>query len=225
MESNRHCFHFLPEMLSVVDGETDAAVLLSYGIQRQVRENSTAGSSHDVFWSMTGVGQTTGLTRTRLESARDVLRKSGIMIERRRGWPAKHECHIELDFFEQQFSMFETGLADAERIPVNQELLHFTGMHIHAALMLSYAVRRQHEADVTLSPDIYGIYWPMQQKAWKRLLGLKRRRQESARKILRATGCWKERQWGWPAQTEFHLDLDRLMTQLRKLDDGKVEQV
>jgi hypothetical protein len=223
LESRSQDFHFWPALLSVVDGETDAAVLLSYGIQRQKRDNSTPGSSHRLYWSMTGLVRTLGLTRTRLDSARDALRESGILIERRRGWPAKLECHLHLQLLEHRLSMLEIGLIEKEGIPVNQEMLHFTGQHIHAALMLSYAVRRQHEANVTLPPDLYGVYWPMQQQAWKRLLGLTRRRQESARKLLRETGCWKERRWGWPAQTEFHLDLERLGLHLPMLDDGDME--
>lgn len=79
---------------------------------------------------------------------------------------------------------------------------------------------RQKEANETLPPDKYGIYWPMRQKEWYRLLGLKRRKQESARKVLGETGCWKERQWGWPARSEFHLDLDRLMTIAPRLANG-----
>jgi hypothetical protein len=78
--------------------------------------------------------------------------------------------------------------------------------------MLSYAMHRQKEANATLPPEKYGTYWPMQQKEWLRLLGLTRRKQESARNVLRETGFWKERQWGWPAENQFHLDLDRLLT-------------
>jgi hypothetical protein len=95
---------------------------------------------------------------------------------------------------------------------LNRELLNFFGRIIHAALMLSYAMRRQREANATLLHEKYGIYWPMRQKEWNRLLGLKRRRQESARNVLRETGCRKERQWGWPAENQLHLDFDRLLT-------------
>ncbi len=95
---------------------------------------------------------------------------------------------------------------------MNQEILNFAGKNLHAALMLSYAMIRQREANETLPPEKYGIYWPMRQKERYRLLGLKRHKQESVRKVLRETGCWKERQWGWQARNEFHLDLDRLMT-------------
>lgn len=95
---------------------------------------------------------------------------------------------------------------------MSRKILHFTGKNVYAALMLSYAMIRQKAANETQPSERFGIYWPMQQKEWYRLFGLTRSKQESARKVLLKTGCWKERQWGWPAQNEFHLDLEQLMT-------------
>ena len=93
---------------------------------------------------------------------------------------------------------------------MSREILHFTGKNIYAALMLSYAMIRQKEANDMQPPETNITYWPMQQKEWCRLFGLTRSKQESAREVLLKTGCWKERQWGWPAQNEFHLDLEQL---------------
>ena len=211
MKSNNQGFHFRSEMLNLVDGDTDAAVLLSCCQQRQQMENGDQDSDTDLFWMWGDLTGVIGLPRTRLDSSRHVLRRSGILIERNCGWPAKLEFHIDLDLLGKQLTVSTPELTEGEGIPVNRELLNFTGKNIHAALMLSYAMHRQKEANATLPPEKYGIYWPMRQKEWHRLLGLKRRKQESARNVLCETGCWKERQWGWPAQNEFHLDLDRLL--------------
>ena len=211
MKSNNQGFHFRSDVLNLVDGDTDAAVLLSCSQQRQQMENGDQDSDTDLFWMWGDLAGVIGLSRTRLDSSRHVLRRSGILIERKYGWPAKLEFHIDLDLLEKQLAMSTPELTEGEGIPVNRELLNFTGKNIHAALMLSYAMHRQKEANATLPPEKYGIYWPMRQKEWRRLLGLKRRKQESARNVLCETGCWKERQWGWPAQNEFHLDLDQLL--------------
>lgn len=221
-KTSKQGFLFRSEMLNLVDGDTDAAVLLSYCQQRQQMERDNHGSDTGHFWMWDDLAGVTGLSRTRLDSSRYILRRSGILIERKYGWPAKLEFHIDLDLLEKQLTV--SALTEGEGIPVNREILNFTEKDIHAALMLSYAMRHQREANATLPPEKYGIYWPMQQKEWLRLLGLKRRKQESARNVLRETGCWKERQWGWPAQNEFHLDLDRLQTILpaaRMLSDVK----
>jgi hypothetical protein len=212
MKSNKQGFYFRSEMLNLVDGDTDAAVLLSCCQQRQQMENGNQGSDSDYFWKWGDLAGVIGLSRTSLDSSRHVLRRSGILIERKYGWPAKLEIHIDLDLLEKQLIVSTPELTEGEGIPVNRELLNFTGKNIHAALMLSYSMRRQREVSATLPPEKYGIYWPMRQQEWLRVFGLKRCRQESARKVLRKTGCWKERQWGWPAQNEFHLDLDQLLT-------------
>ena len=211
MKLQKQGFLFRSEMLNLVDGDTDAAVLLSCCQQRQQMENGNQGSDTDHFWMWGDLAGMSGLSRTRLDSSRHILRRSGILIERKYGWPAKLEFHIDLDLLENQLTVSTPELTEDEWIPVNREILDFTGKNIHAALMLSYAMRRQKEANATLPPEKYGIYWPMRQQEWLRLLGLKRRKQESARNVLRETGCWKERQWGWPAENQFHLDLDRLL--------------
>lgn len=209
----KQSFYFNSELLSLVDGNTDATVLLSYCKQRQQVENGDRNSDADLFWFGSNLASVTGLSRRRMDSARSQLRKIGVLKERR-GWQSRFEFHIDLDRLEMQLALStqETEWTVNEEIPMNPDILNVAGRHLHAALMLSYALSRQKEAKETSPPDRYGIYWPMPQKGWYRLLGLKRHKQESARKVLRETGCWKERQWGWPARSEFHLDLDRLMT-------------
>jgi len=206
-------FYFNSGLLFLVNGNTDATVLLSYCKQRQQMENDNQNIDADLFWFGSNLASVTGLSRRRMDSARSHLRTIGILNERR-GWQSRLEFHIDLDRLEEQLALSpqETESTAREEIPMNQEILNFAGKNLHAALMLSYAVIRQKEANETLSADAFGIYWPMQQKQWYRLLGLKRHKQESARKVLCETGCWKERQWGWPARNEFHLDLNRLMT-------------
>ena len=220
MKSNNENFHFRSEMLFLVNGDADSAVMLSFCKQRQERESIDQDPGHGAYWSMTNLGSVIGLSRTRLDSARHLLRKSGMLIERKDGWPAKLEYQVDLDLLEKQLILSTPEFAEKEEIPINQEILNFTGKNIHAALMLSYAMSRQRVANATLPPEKFGIYWPMQQKDWLRLIGLKRRKQESARKVLSETGCWKERQWGWPAQNEFHLDLDQLLS-IQPLLSGK----
>ena len=213
MIRDKQSFNFNSELLILVNGNTDAAVLLSYCEQRQQMENGSQNLDTDLFWLGNDLASVIGLTRRRMDSARLILRTMGILSDRR-SWQSRLEFHIDLDYLEKQLALStpETEFTASEEIPMNQEILNFAGKNLHAALMLSYAMNRQKEANETLPPDKFGIYWPMQQKEWYRLLGLKRCKQESARKVLRETGCWKERQWGWPARKEFHLDLDRLMT-------------
>ena len=211
MKSIKQHFHFRPEVLDFVDGDTNAAVLLCCCQQRQQMENGNQGSDADLFWQGDDLASVTGFSRRRMDSARALLRKTGVLSERR-GWQSRLEFHIDLDLLEKQLIVSTPELTEGEGIQVSRGLLNFTRMNIHAALMLSYAMRRQKDANATLPPEKYGIYWPMRQKEWLRLLGLKRSKQESARNVLRETGCWKERQWGWPAHNEFHLDLEQLMT-------------
>jgi hypothetical protein len=209
----KQSFNVNSKLLLLVDGNTDAAVLLSYCKQRQQMENGNRNCDADLFWPGNDLASVTGLTRRRMDSARSILRKTGVLSEKK-SWQSRLEFHVDLDHLEKQqaLSTQETESPASEEIPMNQEILNFAGKNLHAALMLSFAIIRQKEANETLPTDEFGIYWPMQQKEWYRLLGLKRRKQESARKVMRETGCWKERQWGWPARNEFHLDLDRLMT-------------
>ena len=215
MKSSAECFfYYKADLLHVVDGNTHAAVLLSYSKQRQEAENLDQDSSSCNYWSTEELGGTTGLTRRRLDSARRLLRETGILTEKV-GWQSRLDFHIDLDLLDQQ--IFRSIPDPAERagrveIPMSQEILHFTGKNVYATLMLSYAMIRQKAANETQPPEKFGIYWPMQQKEWFRLFGLTRSKQESARKVLLKTGCWKERQWGWPAQNEFHLDLEQLIT-------------
>jgi hypothetical protein len=206
-------YNFNSELLLLAKENTDAAVLLSYCKQRQQMENGNQDLDADLFWLGNDLASVIGLTRRRMDSARSILKKTGILSDRR-GWQSRLEFRVDLDHFEKQLVLLtpKTKPAASEEIPMGQEILDFSGKHLHVALMLSYAMMRQREANALLPPDKFGIYWPMKQKEWHRLLGLKRRKQESARKVLRETGCWKERQWGWPARSEFHLDLDRLMT-------------
>ena len=210
MIQNKQSFNFKSILLFIVKGNTDAAALLTFCEVHQILANSS--QEPEVYWSLPAPGSVIGLSRSRLDSARRLLRESGVLVERKTGWPAKLELHLDLDLLEKRLTSSMPEFAECEEIPMNQEILNVAGNHLHAALMLSYALIRQKEANETLPPDKFGVYWPMQQKEWYRLLGLKRRKQESARKVLRETGCWKERQWGWPARNEFHLDLDRLMT-------------
>ena len=210
MIQNKQRFNFKSKLLSVVEGNTDAAVLLAFCEMQQIVVNSSQEA--EIYWSLPVPGSVIGLSRSRLDSARRLLRESGVLVERKTGWPAKLELHLDLVLLERRLTSSMPEFAEYEEILVNQEVLNVAGNNLHAALMLSYAINRQKEANETLPPDKFGIYWPMQQKEWYRLMGLKRRKQESARKVLRETGCWKERQWGWPARNEFHLDLDRLMT-------------
>ena len=215
MKSSAECFfYYKTDLLHVVDGNTHAAVLLSYSKQRQEAENLNQDSSSCNYWSTEELGGTTGLTRRRLESARRLLRETGILTEKV-GWQSRLDFHIDLDLLDQQIARLipdPAKKAGREEIPMSQEILHFTGKNVYAALMLSYAMIRQKAANETQPPEKFGIYWPMQQKEWYRLFGLTRSKQESARKVLLKTGCWKERQWGWPAQNEFHLDLEQLIT-------------
>lgn len=210
---DKSSFYFNPGLLLLVNGNTDATVLLSYCKQRQQMENGNQNIDADLFWFGSNLASVTGLSRRRMDSARSHLRTIGVLNERR-GWQSRLEFHIDLDCLEKQLALSsqETESTAREGIPMNQDILIVAGKHLHAALMLSYAMIRQKETNETSPPEKYGIYWPMPQKGWYRLLGLKRHKQESARKVLRETGCWKERQWGWPARNEFHLDLDRLMT-------------
>ena len=213
MIQDKQSFNFNSELLMLVNGNTDAAVLLSYCKQRQRMGNGNQKLDADLFWLGSHLASVIGLTRRRMDSARSILRKTGVLSERR-SWQSRLEFHVDLVHLDKQLALptQETESPASEEIPMNQEILNFAGKNLHAALMLSYAMIRQKEANKTLSADVFGIYWPMQQKQWYRLLGLKRHKQESARKVLRETGCCKERQWGWPARNEFHLDLDRLMT-------------
>ena len=212
MMREKSSFNFKSKLLFVVGGNTDAGALLAFCEMQQILANVVQGSGHKIYWSLPGLGSVIGLSRSRLDLARHLLRKSGVLVEKKHGWPAKLELHIDLDLLEKQLTSSIPELAECEEITVNQEILNFAGKNLHAALMLSYGMNRQKHANETLPAEKFGIYWPMQQKEWYQLLGLKRRKQESARKVLRETGCWKERQWGWPARNEFHLDLDRLMT-------------
>ena len=215
MKSSAECFfYYKTDLLHVVDGNTHAAVLLSYSKQRQEAENLNQDSSSCNYWSTEELGGTTGLTRRRLDSARRLLRETGILTEKV-GWQSRLDFHIDLDLLDQKIARLipdPAKKAGREEIPMSQEILHFTGKNVYAALMLSYAMIRQKAANETQPPEKFGIYWPMQQKEWYRLFGLTRSKQESARKVLLKTGCWKERQWGWPAQNEFHLDLEQLIT-------------
>ncbi len=215
MKSGAECFfYYKTDLLHVVDGNTHAAVLLSYSKQRQEAENLNQDSSSCNYWSTEKLGGTTGLTRRRLDSARRLLRETGILTEKV-GWQSRLDFHIDLDLLDQQIALLTTDPAKnagRKEIPMSRGILHFAGKNIYAALMLSYAMIRQKAANETQPPEKFGIYWPMQQKEWYRLFGLTRSKQESARKVLLKTGCWKERQWGWPAQNEFHLDLEQLIT-------------
>ena len=206
-------FNFNTEFLLLANENTDAAVLLSYCKQRQQMENGNQNLDADLFWPGNDLASVMGLTRRRMDSARSILRKTGILSDRR-GWQSRLEFHVDLDCLEKQLALStpETKPAVSEEIPMSREILNFAGENLHSTLMLSYAMMRQREANASLPPDKFGVYWPMQQKEWRWLLGIKRRKQESARKLLCETGYWKERQWGWPARKEFHLDLVRLMT-------------
>ena len=213
MKSNSENFYFKPDLLYVVDDDTHAALLLSYSKQRQEAENLNQDPGSDNYWSTEKLGSTTGLTRRRLDSARRLLRDTGILTEKV-GWQSRLDFHIDLDLLDQQIT---SSIPDpAERavrveIPMSREILYFSGKNIYAALMLSYALIRQQAAnEIQLETNI--TYWPMQQKEWCRIFGLTRHKQESAREVLLKTGCWKERQWGWPAQNEFYLDLEQLTT-------------
>ena len=214
MNSSELRFYYSSELLHVVDGNTNAAVLLSICKARQELVNLGQEPGGSIYWSKEGVGSATGLNRWSLDSARTLLRKTGVLTEKI-GWQSKLEFYIDLDLLDQKIARLipdPAKKAGREEIPMSQEILHFTGKNVYAALMLSYAMIRQKAANETQPPEKFGIYWPMQQKEWYRLFGLTRSKQESARKVLLKTGCWKERQWGWPAQNEFHLDLEQLIT-------------
>ena len=214
MNSNDQSFHYLSELLPIVNENTNAAILLSLCKARQEIENMSQKSGSSIYWSKEGVSHATGLNRWSLDSARRLLRETGILTEKV-GWQSKLDFHIDLDLIDQQVNRSipdPAERADRVEIPMNREILHYTGKNIYAALMLSYAMIRQKAANETQPPEKFGIYWPMQQKEWYRQFGLTRRKQESAREVLRKTGCWKERQWGWPAKNEFYLDFEQLMT-------------
>ena len=214
MNSTEHRFYYSSELLHVVNGNTNAAVLLSICKTRQETEDLEQEAGSNIYWSKEGVSSATGLNRWSLDTARRLLRETGILTEKV-GWQSRLDFHIDLDLLDQQISRSIPDPAERAgrvEIPMSQEILHFTGKNVYAALMLSYAMIRQKAANETQPPEKFGIYWPMQQKEWYRLFGLTRSKQESARKVLLKTGCWKERQWGWPAQNEFHLDLEQLMT-------------
>jgi hypothetical protein len=212
MIKDKWSINFKSELLFVVEGNSDAAALLAFCEMQQVIANSSQKSGHEIFWPLPDLASAIGLSRSRLDSARHLLRKSGVLVERKTGWPAKLELHIDLALLEKKLTLSIPEHVEREEFPVSQESFDFTGKNLHAALMLSYAMIRQKEANETLQSEKFGVYWSMRQKEWYRLLGLKRRKQESARKVLRETGCWKERQWGWPARNEFHLDLEQLIT-------------
>ncbi len=214
MNSSEQCFYYSSELLHVVNENTNAAVLLSICKARQEQENLGHKSGSNIYWSKEGVSSATGLNRWSLDSARRLLRETGILTEKV-GWQSRLDFHIDLHLLDQKIarSIPDPDQRSArEEIPVSREILHFTGKYIYAALMLSYAMIRQKEANDMQPHGTNVTYWPMQQKEWYRLFGLTRSKQESARKVLLKTGCWKERQWGWPAQNEFHLDLEQLMT-------------
>ena len=84
----------------------------------------------------------------------------------------------------------------------------------NAVLMLSVAF---HEQSKKKPPEtIYDGWWPCSHTRWFELTGLTRRRQETARQLLNRHDFWRERVWGYPARSEFRLDIGPLEQALEK---------
>lgn len=77
-----------------------------------------------------------------------------------------------------------------------------------AALMLSQAL---YWSERTSDPD--GWFYKSREE-WTEETGLSRRKQESARRALRESGCWQEKLCGVPARLFYRIDEDVLAKQL-----------
>ena len=102
MIQNKQSFNFKSKLLSVVEGNTDAAALLAFCEMHQILANSSQES--EIYWSLPAPGSVIGLSRSRLDSARHLLRESGVLVERKTGWPAKLELHLDLDLLERRLT-------------------------------------------------------------------------------------------------------------------------
>lgn len=136
MIQNKQRFNFKSKLLSIVEGNTDAAVLLAFCEMQQIVVNSSQEA--EIYWSLPVPGSVIGLSRSRLDSARRLLRESGVLVERKTGWPAKLELHLDLVLLERRLTSSMPEFAEYEEILVNQEIFSFAGKNLHAALMLSY---------------------------------------------------------------------------------------
>lgn len=87
---------------------------------------------------------------------------------------------------------------------------------VNAALMLSqafYWTRR-------VKPEADGWFYKSQEE-WTKEIRLTRREQEGARKLLRATGFWKEHRKGNPAKMFYKIDLDAF--QMKTIGETSVQ--
>ena len=97
MIQNKQRFNFKSKLLSVVEGNTDAAVLLAFCEMQQIVVNSSQEA--EIYWSLPVPGSVIGLSRSRLDSARRLLRESGEFWLREKLAGLQNSNFISISFF------------------------------------------------------------------------------------------------------------------------------
>ncbi len=162
----------------------------------------------------------TGLTEREQGRVRTILRGRALIAEQRKGLPARLHFRLQADRLAQAL-LQETG---APCLPVWSDDSHALGpllgpsvayhrilAHVtdgvHAALMLSRALHLARQE--RQGPNTAWIVRSCRQ--WTDDLGLTRREQETARRLLVDLGLWEERQVGMPRRTAARVRIDVLI--------------
>jgi len=178
-------------------GSVNAALVLSQAIywQRRVTE------AHGGWWYKTRAQwrEETGLSRREQETTRKRLRDNGILLEERRGMPAKIWYRLELK---------KIAKIPDRPIAFHRCFVDLVGS-VNAGLVLSQAVYWQER----VSEKREG-WWYKTRSQWTEETGLSRYEQETARKRLRQAGILVEQKRGMPAKIWYRLDQPALMDQL-----------
>jgi len=170
-------------------GSVNAALILSQAIYWQTR----VSEKNNGWWykSRAQWRDETGLSRREQETARKRLRNRGILLEERRGMPAR--------------IWYRVNRAQFSEIPDRPIAFHrcFVGLtgSVTAALVLSQAIYWQKRVS-----EKCGGWWYKTRSEWTEEIGLSRYEQESARKHLQATGVLAEEKRGMPARIWYRID-------------------
>lgn len=176
----------------------------------------------------------TGLSRHEQANARAVLRKLGILEERKHGLPAKLYFRLEAErlaaLFSEKIGQHINRIAWDDQVALSALLGPVVAFHgclssvtggINAALLLSRAIyctrnmARQHP---------HG-WFARSTLEWRAETGLSRREQEGARALLRSLGIVEETLKGVPPRLFTRVNVDRLIGLLSQADAGKASEI
>lgn len=162
----------------------------------------------------------TGLTEREQGRVRAVLRGRALIAEQRKGLPARLYFRLQADQLAQVLVQQSGAPSLPSGTEVGQALSQLLGPSVayhrilvevtdgvHAALMLSRALHlARHER-----PGISGAWIVRTSHQWTDDLGITRREQETARRLLAGLGLWEERLVGIPRRTASRVRIDVLL--------------